>query len=93
VTAAAVLGGPLLVVGTYLGSSIIFPLPGRYGFGLVAPMAMLLGVAIRSRLAGLGLAALVVAFAVLGPVFPPTRTDLPTPASTSAPVPFPIPTR
>jgi hypothetical protein len=89
VTAAGLLGGPLLVVGTYLGSSIIFPLPGRYGFGLVAPMAMLLGVALRSRVAAFGLMAVVAALAALGSVQPPTRTDRPPAAATAVLSPSP----
>jgi hypothetical protein len=89
VTAAAVLGGPLLVLGTYLGSSIIFPLPGRYGFGLLAPMAMLLGVALRNRIVAFGLIAAISALAVLGGVQPPTRTDGPPAASAAVPSPSP----
>jgi hypothetical protein len=82
VTAAAVFGAPLLVLGAYLGSSIVFPIPGRYGFGLAAPMAMLLGVALRTRLAALILAVAVAGLVVVGPVVPPTRTDGPPPAGT-----------
>jgi hypothetical protein len=77
VTVGATIGGVLLVIGSYYGSQTVFPLPGRYGFGLVAAMAMLLALALRGWLAALALVAAVVAFALVGPVTAPSRTDIP----------------
>jgi hypothetical protein len=48
-------------------------------------MAMLLGVALRSRIAAVMLIVAVAALAAVGGVVPPTRTDMPQSARTSAP--------
>jgi hypothetical protein len=56
-------------------------------------MAMLLGVALRSRLAGFGLLTLVAALAALGPVQLPERADRPaSPSPGAQPVVTPTPT-
>ena len=55
--AAALMFGPVMVVADYVLMHMYFEIPARYGFSLVAPLAVLAGTAVRSRPGQLALVA------------------------------------